>query len=135
MKDFAAWVLNIGDGNIERAVDGDVEDDKTIPPEFCNIGNENSIDDMIDSTFPNFIQNYKNPKYLSERAILTPTNSTVSQVNCLIVERIPGESFSYFSVDTAEEFPGSRSELNNSFPTEYLNSLNVPEVFENLPKY
>ncbi|KAK1395003.1 hypothetical protein POM88_014059 [Heracleum sosnowskyi] len=79
MKDFADWVLNIGDGNIERAVDGNVEDDITIPPEFCNIGNENCIDDMIDSTFPDFIQNYKNPKYLSERAILTPTNSTVSQ--------------------------------------------------------
>ncbi|KAK1365320.1 hypothetical protein POM88_040881 [Heracleum sosnowskyi] len=78
MKDFAGWVLNIGDGNIERAVDGNVEDDITIPPEFCNIGNENCIDDMIDSTFPDFIQNYKNPNYLSERAILTPTNSTVS---------------------------------------------------------
>ncbi|KAK1385861.1 hypothetical protein POM88_023596 [Heracleum sosnowskyi] len=39
----------------------------------------NSVDEMIHSTFPNLLENYKNPEYLSERAILTPTNQTVDQ--------------------------------------------------------
>ncbi|KAK1353479.1 hypothetical protein POM88_051844 [Heracleum sosnowskyi] len=107
MKAFAQWVLDIGDGKIDRALKGDEEEDITIPSEFCNLGNVNSLDDMIDSTFPDLIENYKDPKYLSERAILTPRNNTVSHVNALIVEKIPGDSFSYFSVDSAEEFPGT----------------------------
>lgn len=81
---------------------------------------------MIDSTFPNFIHNYKNLKYLSERAILIPTNHTVFHFNALIVERIPGDTSSYFSFDTVEEFPETISDLNNSFSTEYLNSINIP---------
>ena len=126
MKNFAQWVLDIGDGEIERAADGAFEDDICIPSEFCNVGSENCIDDMIDSTFPEFAQHFNEPSYLSERAILTPTNSTVAHVNSLIVERIPGESQSYYSVDHAEDYPGTETELNNSFPPEYLNSLSVP---------
>ncbi|KAK1357533.1 hypothetical protein POM88_033211 [Heracleum sosnowskyi] len=126
MKAFAQWVLDIGDGKIDRALNGDAEEDIIIPSEFCNVGSVNSVDDMIESTFPDLIENYKDPKYLSERAILTPRNNTVFHVNGLIVEKIPGDSVSYFSVDSAEEFPGTTSDLNNSFPTEYLNSLNIP---------
>ncbi|KAK1390836.1 hypothetical protein POM88_019014 [Heracleum sosnowskyi] len=126
MKAFAQWVLDIGDGKIDRALNGDAEEDIIIPSEFCNVGSVNSVDDMIESTFPDLIENYKDLKYLSERAILTPRNNTVFHVNGLIVEKIPGDSVSYFSVDSAEEFPGTTSDLNNSFPTEYLNSLNIP---------
>lgn len=114
-------VLDIGDGKIERATDGKFEDDIKIPPRFCNIGNVNYVEDMNDSTFPDFSKNYKDPKYLSEREILTPTNNTVSHVNALIVERIPDETTSYFSEDRAEDFPGTESELYNSFPPKYLN--------------
>ncbi|XP_017250804.1 uncharacterized protein LOC108221436 [Daucus carota subsp. sativus] len=126
MKKFAQWVLDIGDEKIDRAPNGEFDDDIEIPSEFCNIGNENCIDDMIDTTFPDFAEHYNDPKYLSERAILTPTNNTVFHVNALIVDRIPGESQSYYSVDNAEDYPGTESKLNNSFPPEFLNSLNVP---------
>ncbi|XP_074323536.1 uncharacterized protein LOC141660450 [Apium graveolens] len=63
--------------------------------------------------------------YLSERAILTSTNQTVGHLNSLIVDKLPGESVSYFSVDAAEEFGGTDEDLNEAFPIEYLNSLNV----------
>ncbi|XP_017227517.2 uncharacterized protein LOC108203256 [Daucus carota subsp. sativus] len=125
MKKFAQWVLDIGDMKIQKASDGEFDDDIEIPSEFCNIGNENCIADMIDTTFPDFAEHYNDPKYLSERAILIPTNNTVAHVNALIVDRIPDESQSYYSVDNAEDYPGTETELNNSFPPEYLNSLNV----------
>ncbi|XP_074352274.1 uncharacterized protein LOC141691434 [Apium graveolens] len=35
------------------------------------------------------------------------------------------ENLSYFSVDAAEEFGGTDEDLNEAFPIEYLNSLNV----------
>ncbi|XP_074336551.1 uncharacterized protein LOC141673705 [Apium graveolens] len=81
MKKFTQWVLDIGDNEIERAVDGAFEDDICIPAEFCNVGNENYINDMINNTFPEFAQHFSEPTYLSERAILTPTNSTVAHAS------------------------------------------------------
>ncbi|XP_074356202.1 uncharacterized protein LOC141695891 [Apium graveolens] len=71
------------------------------------------------------IGNGQSTQYLSERAILTPTNQTVGHLNSLIVDKLPGESVSYFSVDVAEEFGRTDEDLNEAFPIEYLNSLNV----------
>ncbi|KAK1357764.1 hypothetical protein POM88_051020 [Heracleum sosnowskyi] len=109
LAEFAQWVLDIGDGKIASHVDSTHEyheDDISITPNFCNLESQNSVEKMIESTFPNFMQNFQNPDYLSERAILTPTNLTVGNVNSLIVERIPGDIASYFSIDTAEDYPG-----------------------------
>nr|XP_017217347.1 PREDICTED: ATP-dependent DNA helicase PIF1-like [Daucus carota subsp. sativus] len=129
LRDFAKWVLDVGDGKIKPPTAGDREyhdDDISIPEHFCNLENSNSVDEMIDSTFPDFLKNFKDPEYLSERAILTPTNQIVGHVNTLIVEKIPGEMHSYYSVDSAEDFPGSERDQMQSFPPEYMNSLNVP---------
>ncbi|XP_074326832.1 uncharacterized protein LOC141664774 [Apium graveolens] len=90
MAKFTKWVLNIGDGKIDRAHHGDVEEDIEISEEFCNLGNVNYVDDMIESIFPDLHHNFQNPRYLSERAILTPTNNTVCHINDVIVEKIPG---------------------------------------------
>lgn len=128
LRRFAQWVLDIGDGkvysspnNVTRCVDDDI----VIPPRFCDLKNENSVENMIKATYPDFIKNCKDAKYLSERAILTPTNQTVSHLNYLIVENLHGDYVSYFSVDSAEEFGGTEADLNNAFLTEYLNSINI----------
>lgn len=55
---FAKWVLNIGDGKIDRADCGEFEEDIETPEEFCNPGNVNSVDDMIESTFPDLQHNF-----------------------------------------------------------------------------
>lgn len=126
---FAKWVLDIGDGKFRTPVDGTREylpDDISIPAEFCNLKDLNSVDEMIDSTFPAFLETFQNPEYLSKRAILTPTNQMVGHVNSYIVDKIPNEMFSYFSIDTAEDFPGTEKDQLASFPPEYLNSINIP---------
>ncbi|KAK1357306.1 hypothetical protein POM88_050562 [Heracleum sosnowskyi] len=55
---------------------------------------------------------------------------TLAEIDTLLrsigKNKIPGDSVSYLSVDTAEEFGGTDAELNLSFPTEYLNSLAIP---------
>ncbi|XP_017221381.1 ATP-dependent DNA helicase pfh1-like [Daucus carota subsp. sativus] len=127
---FAKWVLDAGDGKLplpDKSILPDAkENDILIPPQFCDTAQENTVDNMIESTFPDFVANCTDPKYLSERAILTPTNQTVSHLNSLIVEKLPGESVSYYSVDSAEEFGGTDEDLNSAFPIEYLNSINLP---------
>ena len=129
LNEFAKWVLAVGDGTFHPAKDGDKsfsEDDILVPEKFCDLANENSVENMIRSIYPDFIQNSRNPKYLRERAILTPTNQTVGHLNSLIVEMIPGDASTYYSVDSAEDFGGTDADLHAAFPIEYLNSLYVP---------
>nr|XP_017217079.1 PREDICTED: ATP-dependent DNA helicase RRM3-like [Daucus carota subsp. sativus] len=128
LNEFAKWVLAVGDGTLHPTQDGGnyLEDDIVVPAQFCDLDNENSVENMICSIYPDFIQNARNPKYLSERAILTPTNQTVGHLNSLIVEMISGDAVNYYSVDSAEDFGGTDADLQSAFPIEYLNSLQVP---------
>lgn len=128
LSSFAQWVLDTADGKIKPPLSEGKdfgEDDIIVPAQFCDLTNQNSVDNMIESTYTDFMNNWKDPKYLSDRAILTPTNQTVTHLNDLIVEKIPGESFSYYSVDSAEEFGGTDDDLHNAFPIEYLNSISL----------
>ncbi|XP_017239700.1 uncharacterized protein LOC108212487 [Daucus carota subsp. sativus] len=127
---FAQWVLDAGDGKLsspDKSIFPNAkEDDIFVPAQFCDVDKVNTVENMISSTFPDFAERGSDPKYLSERAILTPTNQTVTHLNALIVEKLPGISVSYFSVDSAEDFGGTEAEMNSAFPIEYLNSINVP---------
>ncbi|WOH04715.1 hypothetical protein DCAR_0624127 [Daucus carota subsp. sativus] len=114
LRKFAEWVLNIGDGKLAPPTDSVTavdEDSIMIPADFCDPEIENSVKNMIEWTYPSFSTNFQNPSYLSERAIPTPTNVTVAHLNSNIVETIPGDQASYYSVDRAEEFGGSESDL------------------------
>ncbi|XP_074347138.1 uncharacterized protein LOC141685968 [Apium graveolens] len=128
LKWFTQWVLYIGNGNVlpPRVTDMPYMENRIlIPPRFCDLNMENSIENMISIIFPGFLESCRDPEYLSKRAVLTPTNQTVGHLNSLIVDMVPGDSISYFSVDSAEEFGGTNEDLNIAFPVEYLNSLNV----------
>ncbi|XP_074376905.1 uncharacterized protein LOC141718425 [Apium graveolens] len=126
---FAEWVLKIGNGEVQQHDDFSkeyAEDEILIPSQFCDPELKNTVDNMIKWTYPNFLEQYKSQVYLSERAILTPTNQIVTHLNSVIVDIIPGAEFTYYSVDKAEDFGGTTTELSFIFPPEYLNSINVP---------
>ncbi|XP_074328239.1 uncharacterized protein LOC141666144 [Apium graveolens] len=128
LKKLAKWVLDIGNGQVSppRVCNLPLNENQIlIPSQFCGVQNENTVDNMIFSTYPNFSHEGHNTQYLSERSILTPTNQTVGHLNSLIIDKLPRESVSYFSVDAAEEFGGIYKDLNEAFPIEYLNFLNI----------
>ncbi|XP_074352823.1 uncharacterized protein LOC141691974 [Apium graveolens] len=77
-------IAKIGDGKVGPAAHSNrdyVEDDIAIPKQFCHLNATNSVDAMIESAFPNFLDNFQDADYLSDRAILTPTNVTFAKVN------------------------------------------------------
>ncbi|XP_074361406.1 ATP-dependent DNA helicase PIF1-like [Apium graveolens] len=128
-KLFAEWVLKIGNGDSQPCKDSLLvyeEDNIVILPDFFDPETKNYVQNMIQWTYPDFISMYKSPIYLSERAILTPTNHVVGHLNSVIVDTIPGDESTYYSVDRAEDFGGTASELSFAFPPEYLNSINIP---------
>ncbi|XP_074378007.1 uncharacterized protein LOC141719527 [Apium graveolens] len=129
LKCFADWVLKVGNGQIPPPKDvlfDYEEDDIMIPPVFCDPELSNSIRNIIKWTYPNFLEKHGFSDYLSEKAILTPTNKIVRHLNSLIVDTIFGTEITYYSVDRAEDFGGTTFELSFAFPPEYLNSISIP---------
>ncbi|GBP37867.1 hypothetical protein EVAR_21402_1 [Eumeta japonica] len=62
-----------------------------------------------------------NVEWLRERIILATKNDIVHGINNITQEMIPGEEKMYMSIDTLTD---EQESIN--FPTEYLNSLNIP---------
>ncbi|KAH0909213.1 hypothetical protein HID58_001538, partial [Brassica napus] len=47
---------------------------------------------LAHAAYPNFLQNYRDKDYLKERAVLTPTNNTVHEVNAYLLSKIPSQA-------------------------------------------
>lgn len=122
---FSKWILDIGEGKVP-VVQNDCSID--IPPEFCIQSESNNIDEFINTVFPNLETSYTNDEYLRERSILTPRNKVVDHVNNLILNKIPGEAFTYLSSDSVKCRAGDDDQLSASFPVEYLNSIKVSGI-------
>ena len=64
--------------------------------------------------FPNIIQNNKNSKWLSERAILAATNKDVDELNFVIQNQIIATLYSFKSIDCVT----NEDEVTN-YPSEF----------------
>jgi ATP-dependent DNA helicase PIF1 len=93
---FSDWLLQVGEGKLSEPNDGyaDIE----IPKEFLITDYEDPIKAIVDSTFPNLLQNYKSPEYLQSKAILASTIDVVDQVNNYVLSLIPGNQ-TYIQID------------------------------------
>ncbi|XP_074342257.1 uncharacterized protein LOC141679740 [Apium graveolens] len=83
LKKFSKWVLDIGNGQVSppRVCNLPLTENQIlIPSQFCDVQTKNTVDNMICSTHPNFSHEGHITQYLSERAILTPTNQTVGHL-------------------------------------------------------
>ena len=97
IKDFSEWILKISDGEL-----GEEDDDNkiTIPNDLIIQSMENPMQDIIDSIYPDFKVNYKDPSYLQDRAILAPTNEVVEELNDYIISSLNEEDHEYLSFDS-----------------------------------
>lgn len=77
-----------------------------------------SIEELIESVFPNIITNFQDYDWLSQRAILAPRNEDVNYLNYEIQRKLPGDAITYTSIDSVtDEFESA------NYPIEFLNSL------------
>jgi ATP-dependent DNA helicase PIF1 len=97
MKDFAEWILNIGDGKI---VSDDGDEVIQIPNDLLLHKGNDANEVIVQSTYPDLMLNYRERDYLQERAILYPRNDTVEQINEYMMSKIQGEVVTYLSSDS-----------------------------------
>ncbi|KAL8600890.1 hypothetical protein ACOMHN_045028 [Nucella lapillus] len=106
---FAGQLLQIGNGTIPTN-----ESDKIQLP-FGHVAK--TEEDFIEKVFPNLLDHFKDRQWLSQRAILAPTNEAVTQVNRQLLSQLPSEEQVYKSVD------GVLDEEAIHYPVVFLNAL------------
>ncbi|XP_058783443.1 uncharacterized protein LOC131658129 [Vicia villosa] len=100
---FSKWIFEIGEGKVGESNDGVVEIDILL--EILITSFDNPIVAIVDSTYLNFLENYKLYDYLKCRGILASTIEIVDQINDYILQLMLGENkdhFSYNSIDRSE---------------------------------
>jgi hypothetical protein len=126
LVDFSAWILNIGNNNIP-AIPKPGEMEPTwiqIPSEFLLLPQEDHISALIATVYPEITENYNDPTYLQQRAVLTPTNEIADLINEHVVDLIPRTHKQYLSCDRIASQSNTGETLDLLYPVEFLNSIN-----------
>ena len=128
--EFKKWVLDIGDGTVPAiAKDGEIEETWIkIPDEFLIEPEQDPIEKIVTSTYPLFEEMQGNTEYLKERAILTPKNETVNEINQYMLQFVPGEKNHYLSSDSICKASSNIPDQDNLYPVEFLNALEFPGI-------
>lgn len=121
---FSQLLLRIGDGTEPYVYDDyiTIPEDMVIP-----YRNEPScLQDFVNHVYPNLESNFSDRTYITNRAILTPKNDSVDEINNFILQYFPEESYKYHSFDSAID------DCNHTYPVEFLNNLTPTGMPPNL---
>ncbi|XP_049400044.1 uncharacterized protein LOC125864171 [Solanum stenotomum] len=86
------------------------------------------IGSIVEAVYPSLLQKYNDPTYLQERAILTPKNEMVHELNDTIMQMIPGEGRTYFSSDNVCKASVNTNDEDLLYPIEILNNLRFSRI-------
>ncbi|KAL1355887.1 uncharacterized protein [Arachis hypogaea] len=98
LRSFSDWILQIGEGRCGAVVNDKLFVD--IPSDLIIPVLENPVEDIVNTIYPNLVQNFCDPSFFQDRAILAPTVENVEEINNYIVDLLPGKEKSYLSADS-----------------------------------
>ncbi|GAU50219.1 hypothetical protein TSUD_408980 [Trifolium subterraneum] len=123
---FSKWLLLVGEGKLSEPNDGTAEIE--IPKEILITEFENPIQGIVESTYPDFINNHRNHEYLLSRAILASTIEVVESINDYVLGLMPGEETVYYSSNTVDRSDMHNEDMLHIYTPEFLNSLRTSGV-------
>ncbi|XP_024990580.1 uncharacterized protein LOC112524867 [Cynara cardunculus var. scolymus] len=97
-RDFAKWILDLGEGKVGGDNDGETVIE--IPHDLLIFDCIDPISALIEFVYPSILENINNSVYFQERAILAPKNEVVQEINDCLLSLFPGEEKEYLSSDT-----------------------------------
>ncbi|WOH12888.1 hypothetical protein DCAR_0832397 [Daucus carota subsp. sativus] len=122
---FDEWLLQIGNGSL---YDDKEKELIRLPADLCITSYEDPMKSIIQAIYSTFLQSYSDPTYFKERAILTPTNDMVHELNEMIMDIIPAEARTYLSSDGICKASFKTDQNDLLYPTEFLNNLKFSGV-------
>jgi ATP-dependent DNA helicase PIF1 len=108
-------------GTVGKEVDGEIK--VSIPEDLLIKSSGNTVADMVDACYPNFLEHMHGPSFFRDRAILAPTNDVVDQINDFMIDLMPGEVQTYFSADTPCPSDSSFGFQDSIHTPEFLNTI------------
>jgi ATP-dependent DNA helicase PIF1 len=134
-REFAKWVLNVGDGSLPTIVEEEDVDPNWIkipshmrlPAEDCNLRG------LIQTIYPNHQCHSRDAMYLMQRNILAPKNIDVNEVNNAILESLSEELHTYFNANSLTPIEEGVSaapgvSMDSLYPMEFLNTLQFNSI-------
>ncbi|XP_042980082.1 uncharacterized protein LOC122310265 [Carya illinoinensis] len=95
--DFSNYILELGNGMPPITIDEHV---KILTAMLIPYQNDTaSLDQLLDTVFNDISEYSTNISSMMNRAILTPKNSYVDEINNLLIQRFPGDIINYYSFD------------------------------------
>jgi ATP-dependent DNA helicase PIF1 len=124
---FAKWVLSIGDGTLPAERRGSEREATwiTIPEDLLLRVEGDKVVALVSEVYLDFLLNYRDPTYLSSRAIVCPNNAIVDDVNNYVLSLVPGDIVQYLSRDVIAKSSEHIPDFDVLYPTEFLNSIDA----------
>ncbi|XP_076960098.1 uncharacterized protein LOC143636369 [Bidens hawaiensis] len=101
IREFADWLLDIGQGNVGGPNDGQSVID--IPENLLILNSVDPMDDLISFVYPNILDRFNELTYFQDRALLAPLIEVVQEINERMLAIFPGEEVEYLSSDSLAE--------------------------------
>lgn len=122
---FSKWILDLGDGKLPTtAHEGDYESTWIdVPDDLLIHTDNNKIAAIVDFVYNDLQLSYRDPAYLRERAVLTPTNDMADDINSFVISMSKGDSFEYLSCDSIPTASDTVNESSMFYPVEFLNTI------------
>jgi len=125
-SNFSQWILGIGDGTIGDINDGDVQ--VRIPDDLLLTSSGDHKASMVDCIYPSLLDNMHDPTFFQDRAILTPKNIIVQEINDYVMSLIPGEEKTYLSCDSPLSSNSNVNRPDDVHTPEFLNTINASGI-------
>ncbi|KAD4585061.1 hypothetical protein E3N88_22662 [Mikania micrantha] len=98
IKEFANWLLQLGEGNLGGINDGDTSIE--ISDDLLISNTTDPLATLIQFVYLSILQQFKDPEYFRERAILAPKNEFVQEINGRLLSLFTGNETEYLSSDS-----------------------------------
>lgn len=92
------WILRVSDGSIGLSNDNDITLD--IPEDLNTKKKGDSLESIVNSNSPFFLDNMNDPNFFQNKAVLAPKNVIVDMVNNYMLSLMPGEETECLSYDS-----------------------------------
>ena len=97
--------------------EGRLGEGELLIPEVMRADTAN-LTDLVDVIFPSIDTKFNDASWVGKRAILSPSNKEVEEVNTAVLKRLPGEEVVLKSIDTTDEGAAD-------YPPEFLNTCEL----------
>ena len=124
-EEFARWILSIGNGDIsDLPFSGELNDSFiSIPSDILLHTSCDPIPAIVSAIYPSISEPQMDSCYFRERAIVTPKNTTVAELNDFVLTMTLGDKHIYLSTDSISTSSRETNIANSLYPTKYINQL------------